>query len=336
MSRARACCGSKSARNTPEVPSIATPTLSWPHLPTDWQEMLNSSTQDRGKFQRAVLTLLDINYRDGLLPTNGRFDFYGAEQRGWVAKKRYCSNCGAVAARTDAQNLNDATESLRDKGLVPYDWYTDETRDWSEYRYFDSVMEVAATPLFSTWLNPWVSHPQPLMMFEARASEGVMARYLAARNVAHTAFNGQSGKVMFANWVAPWLQEHPESEVLYVGDLDLSGEQIEDHGIEVLRTKAPSWTGDWTRLAITPDQAADLAAGGMSPVPKTDRRYVPPRRGLAWEAEALGQKYLRDLIVTELDARLPRPLRDVRRDETREATLMREYLDGYEAWRAGQ
>jgi hypothetical protein len=63
----------------------------------------------------------------------------------------------------------------------------------------------------------------------------------------------------------------------------------------------------------------------MSPIVKADRRYKPARVHEAWEAEALGQRFIVDTVQAALDALLPEPLHDVRvrEDVEREHALRR-------------
>jgi hypothetical protein len=43
----------------------------------------------------------------------------------------------------------------------------------------------------------------------------------------------------------------------------------------------------------------------MSPIVKADRRYKPARVHEAWEAEALGQRFIVDTVQAALDGLLP-------------------------------
>lgn len=344
MPRARTCCGSKNARNLPEVPALPTPDLinlrtgkEWPHLPRNWRDLLSPETTDLGKRQRGILGLLVPRYGTDLLPTNGRFTFYEGEQDGWVAKKRFCSACGKPAVKPDSTFLTEAAESLRSAEITLYEWYTDETRSLTEYVGHAEVEAAVRGRLDTWWMTPWnKAHPEPLALFESRSLNGTMRRHLAERHVPHTAFNGQSGAVHLHNEVAPWLRKHPESPVLYFGDLDLAGAQIEDWARDVLTRKAPGWSGDWKRVAITVDQVPALLARGMSPIVKKDERYVPARTVSAWETEALGQAAVRDILIGAIDALMPMSVTDLMTADRRETALMDLYLDGYAAWKAAR
>ena len=81
-------------------------------------------------------------------------------------------------------------------------------------------------------------------------------------------------------------------------------------GARSRRTPGASWSAtvgplDWERLAITDEQAE---REGLPPKPGTDRRYADDRPHVSYEAEALGQGRLTEILAVWLDALLPRPL----------------------------
>src|SRR5262245_20637257 len=75
-----------------------------------------------GRLQRACLELLREHERNGELPTNGRFIFYEAEQRG-VVPKHYDN-----LVHQPAHDITLALIHLRQHGLIPWHWLTDESR----------------------------------------------------------------------------------------------------------------------------------------------------------------------------------------------------------------
>jgi hypothetical protein len=105
--------------------------------------------------------------------------------------------------------------------------------------------------------------------------------------------------------VAPIL--HGGRPVLYVGDHDLSGGQIEANTRRVLEREIGGPL-DWQRLALTDNQVQTY---GLIPLAKTDRRYKDGRPHSAVEVEALGQSVVTGIIRDGLDDRLPEPLADV-------------------------
>jgi hypothetical protein len=118
--------------------------------------------------------------------------------------------------------------------------------------------------------------------------------------------------------------------VLYLGDWDLQGHQIEANTRSVLERAAGRRfdRASWSRVAITDDQIAER---GLTPVWKVDNRYRPARDHEAWEAEALGQGTIVQLVRNALDGLLPEPLEDVREREEAQRERVAELLDGLDS-----
>jgi hypothetical protein len=110
--------------------------------------------------------------------------------------------------------------------------------------------------------------------------------------------------------VAPILQRN-DRVVLYLGDFDLQGHQIEANTRRVLEHKARRRI-DWNRIAITEEQ---IAQRGLTPIVKKDHRFTTEAWGArefeAWECEALGQGTIQRPVRAALDGLVPEPLSDV-------------------------
>ena len=114
--------------------------------------------------------------------------------------------------------------------------------------------------------------------------------------------------------------------MLYLGDLDFSGEHIE-HNIRHVLIEAgwvpPGKPGrrlreGWRRIAMTEELAEEF---GIEPILKTDGRTH--RTYEAIEVESLGQAQLEALVRRVLDDLLPEPLDGVREREDVEADAAR-------------
>jgi hypothetical protein len=93
--------------------------------------------------------------------------------------------------------------------------------------------------------------------------------------------------------------------VLYIGDLDLSGNYIEANTRTILEREIGRslW---WLRVAITETQTEVLRANGVKPITKTDHRFADRRPHLAFEAEALGQAALEAIVPRVATSCCPR------------------------------
>ncbi len=269
--------------------------------------LLSSPRSAKGRLQRAVLALL-YGHRDrDELPTNGRFVFYELEQAGDVSKKR-------TGARRADQNTSEALMWLRERGVIPWSWIVDETREVHGWQYPASVAEYVVECVKEARINPWAG-PPPLIVCESRSLGGVLRPVVVEYGCEVAPTNGQCGGFLHTE-VAPLLRDN-DRRVLYLGDHDLSGDQIEANTRDVLERE----TGreiEWRRIAITAEQ---IEARGLTAIFKADMRYRPPREHEAWETEALGQTTVTALMRAALDELLPEPLDDVLEREQAEREL---------------
>jgi hypothetical protein len=265
---------------------------------------LSPESSGAGRLQRAVLKVLLAHRAAGELPTNGRFVFYELEGLGVVRKSRQGESRRGSSDDPREQEVIDALTVLRDREIVPWSWIDDETRTLDEWSYADSVAEFLREALDHARISPWPSEP-PLILAESRTLRGplrpVVARYLCP----FAATNGQTRGFLHTE-IVPILTGN-DRPVLYLGDHDLQGGQIESHTRNVLE-RATGREIDWRRLAITDEQISDA---GLTPIHKVDHRYRPARVHLAVEVESLGQGTVLQLLTEALDELLPEPLADV-------------------------
>jgi len=115
----------------------------------------------------------------------------------------------------------------------------------------------------------------------------------------------------------------PDDRVLYFGDLDLAGDQIEANTRRVLEREIGGIL-QWDRRALTERQVTDY---NLPTIVKRDRRYKDGRPHEAVETEALSQTVLVDILRRRLHALLPEPLPRVQaraeRQRRRVAAMLR-------------
>jgi hypothetical protein len=260
----------------------------------------------QGKLQRILLKLLREHERDDALPTNGRFLFYELVGLKVVSKEK------RATGRRNDQNMHDALTHLREKGIVPWDWIVDETRSLDDYTGWNSVTQWATTMVEHVRLCPWHGRP-PLVLTESRSLSGVLRDLAHEYAVLISATNGQAGGHL-RNVIGPTL--HPHDRVLYIGDFDWCGHQIESNTRSVLE-HVVGGDLDWTRIALTEEQVEHYGLEDKQ-INKPDHRYKPVRHYPAVETEALKQQVIVQIIRDALDAELPEPLDHVRERERRQ------------------
>ena len=264
-----------------------------------------------GRTQRVVLDLLRRHAAEGGLPTNGRFVFYELEQEG-NATKPSPDDLRPNRRRSrgwppGSQDVTDALTHLREVGAIPWSWVVDEERSLDQWAHAPSVLEYLLDRLPEATVSPWNGTPPPLILCESNATAGVLRAHASEYVCPIAGTKGHAGGFL-RTVVAPELRSGGRlRQVLYLGDLDRSGEHIEENSRRVLEDVLDD-SLDWLRVAITEEQAADI-----DPIYKVDGR---DRRGaFAWEVEALGQAAVVGLVRSHLDALLPEPLARVQERE---------------------
>jgi hypothetical protein len=259
--------------------------------------------------RQALREQLAQHERDGMVPTSGRFLFYELIQAAIIPKH-------ATGTRRADQNMIDALTSLRASGEIPWAWIVDETRTLDDFSGFASIADGVNAYLNAIRLDPWRGDA-PLVLTESRSLAGVLralTRDFAAR-IAPT--NGQCAGFLH-NEVAPSLKDG--TRVLYLGDFDLAGGDIEANTRAVLERYHRL---EWERLALTAEQVREY---GLTPIIKSDRRFKDGGAHEAVETEALSQRVIVQIVRDRLNALLPEPLEVFRIREEEERERLRRLL----------
>jgi hypothetical protein len=266
-----------------------------------------------GALRDLLVALLQEHERDGALPTSARFLFYELVQRGQLSKT---SN----GARRPDQNLHDALMDIREDGRVPWDWIVDETRSLDDYTGSANIKQGVLDLLPGVTLDPWRGRA-PMVLTESRSLAGVLRTVVRDYACRVSATNGQVGGFLRTD-IGPRLQQN--DRVLYLGDLDLAGGQIEANTRSVLEREVGGQPLRWERLALTERQVSEH---NLPTIVKHDRRYNDEHPHEAVETEALSQTVLVDILRRRLNALLPEPLARVQERAERQRRGVAAMLD---------
>jgi hypothetical protein len=122
--------------------------------------LFNSSAL--GELRRRCYELLLEHWQTAAIPTNATFLFYELEQQGVIAKKRGVNpRTGKPYVRTHRQEISDATMDLREEGLIPWDWLTDETRSVADWSYEATVLDYVVKSAEHARIDAWDGMPPP-------------------------------------------------------------------------------------------------------------------------------------------------------------------------------
>jgi len=272
-----------------------------------------------GALRELLLGLLREHESDSTIPTNARFLFYELVQRGQLSKEQKPRTDGKKGRRPD-QDLHDALMDIREDGRIPWTWIADETRALEDYSGYATIKQGVLNTLPYVKLDPWRGR-SPMHLTESRSLAGVLRHIVNEYRARIASTNGQVGGFLRTD-IAPALK--PGDRVIYLGDLDLAGNQIEENTRRVLEQEIDGPLA-WERLALTEEQ---VAAYDLPVIIKHDRRYKDGRPHEAVETEAISQRILIDILRARLDELLPEPLTRVLERERRQRARIEKLLRG--------
>lgn len=279
----------------------------------------------RERTRQVVLDQLSVHERDGTLPTTGRFLFYELEQRGEATKPdpndRRPNKRRSLGWPPGSQDITDALTALRDEDVIPWDWLVDTERSAAVFSHAPTVAEYMLDRLDEATINPWPG-PPPLILCEDRGTAEVLERVAAAYACPIAGTKGNANGFLRALAGDLLDGEDRRRDVIYLGDLDRCGEDIERNSRRVISCSGIPWMGEWRRLALTEQQVSDY---GITPMERTDGRDGEVRG--ACELQALGQAELARLLRAELDGLLPEPLASVHEREREQRDTVRRLLE---------
>jgi hypothetical protein len=212
--------------------------------------------------------------------------------------------------------LHEALTQIREDGRIPWGWLVDETRSIEDYTGYRSIQEGVFAKLPHIRLDPWHNNA-PLILTESRSLAGVLRDIAYEYRASIASTNGQVGGFLRTD-IGPRLRAG--AHVIYLGDYDLSGGQIENNTRRVLEREGSL---EWERLALTEQQVADY---DLPVIMKQDRRYKDDHLHEAVETEAISQRVLTEILQTRLAELLPEPLARVQAREARQRTQITKRL----------
>lgn len=286
------------------------------------------------RVREAVLAHYNREHRDtGMWRTNNRFIFYELEQVGLAAKPDpddHRPNKRRQAGwPPGAQDVNDELLWLREHGYIPWDAIEDETRRLNDWAHAPSVAAYMRDRLEEATISPWGAEPPPLILCESRGMQGVLRSVASPYCCPIAGTAGQCHGFLRTVVARLFRGEDADRRVLYLGDLDLFGEDIEANSRAVLERCLGRPFGErWRRIGITQAQAD---ADRLPPIWKVDGRRKGANRVAsrhrAYEVEALGQAGVVALLEGELEALVPESLVSVQERAETERTDLERLLD---------
>ena len=260
-----------------------------------------------GILRAAIMKLIEQHRADGTIPTSGRFLFYELEMQGDVSKDN-----GKV--KGDDKLVSEALTDLRKMGEIEWDEIKDESRELTQWNSAPTIKDYMRSSVRWAKIDPWDGNP-PMVICESRTVSGALYETAGEYLAPITATVGQCGGFLHSD-IGPALKDG--QQILYYGDLDVQGNDIEMNTKKVLE-EIIGGELEWERLALTMAQANRF---GLKRFMKLDNR-TGIKSG-AIEAESLSQLRLVNILRDRLNALLPEPLSVIHaREETQREAVLR-------------
>jgi len=237
----------------------------------------------RAEMAERAEMLIELAYANG--PCSVRHLYYAAT----VAKMPGITKTDAGYSKVQRLVLE-----LRRSGAIPYDLVVDSTRWMRKPKSYDS-MEAAIDETARLYRrNLWaISSWRVEVWAESDSISSTIYPITHKWDVPLMVTRGQSSETFTWNAAEQWAQQDGWPAVLYIGDHDPAGLDIE----ESLRSKLTAFYGDdieWERIGVTWGQVEELDLPGTPPKLKHRKRDYPFH--MAVEAEALPPRLLLDLL----------------------------------------
>jgi hypothetical protein len=211
--------------------------------------------------------------------------------------------------------------TLREAGVVPFDWLVDNVRatekpsSWTGLESFGETVRRAYRKDFWAQLPDYVH-----VICEKDAIAAVLAPVTKEYDVALSPIRGYVS-LSFAHLIADtWSRVSKPVFAVYLGDFDPSGFDLE-RDMRAKLTRYCTRPFEWKRLAVNRDDFADFGLIPLKPK-KSDSRYkrfVEEHGGACAEVDALPATELRrrveEAILAHIDAEKWQRLKDTERVE---------------------
>ncbi len=204
-------------------------------------------------------------------------------------------------SRSDMQRVYRLLKEARERGIIPWEWIVDETREIERVSTWADPEAYARTVARSYRRDFWdqQSH-RILVMSEKGTVRGVLRPVLDHLAVGFFPVHG------FASATAAHdLAEDDDGRdliILYVGDFDPSGLYMSEEDLPKRFAKYDGGHIKLRRIALTPDQTTGLPSFPASDK-ADDRRYkwfVSNHGRHCWELDAMDPNDLRDCVEQEI------------------------------------
>jgi hypothetical protein len=204
-------------------------------------------------------------------------------------------------ARSEMQRVYRLLKEARERGLIPWGWITDETRDLERASCWDDPEHYARTVARSYRRDFWNQQPVRAEVWSEKGTvRGVLGPVLDEFAVGFRVMHGFSGATTVYD-VAQSDDDRPPI-ALYAGDWDPSGLYMSECDLPSRLAKYGGDHVELRRIALLAQDVGDLPSFPASDKKKDPRyRWFRDRFGdRCWELDAMDPRHLREHVEQEI------------------------------------
>jgi hypothetical protein len=202
----------------------------------------------------------------------------------------------------DMQRVYRLLKEARERGMIPWDWIVDESRQLEKTASWDNPDEFARNMINSYRREYWNQQPVRVEVWSEKGTvRGVLRPVLDEFGIGFRVVHGFASATIVHDVAED--DDGRELIVLYVGDWDPSGLCMSEHDLPDRLKRYDGAHVVLKRIALTRDQLAGLPSFPASDKTK-DTRYSWFTRNYGhecWELDALDPNLLRDCVRKQIE-----------------------------------
>ena len=256
------------------------------------------SNKGRGMSRRSIDLIAAIrDIAEATQPITGR----------GIGYKLFSAGLIPSMSQPNMQRVYRLLKEARERGIVPWHWITDETRELEQAPSWNDPEQYARAVVHSYRRDFWNFQPLRIEVWSEKGTvRGVLAPVLDEYRVGFRVLHGFSG----ATTIHDVAQDDDGREllVLYVGDYDPSGMYMSERDLPERLAKYGGGHVTVRRIALLPQHLEGLPSFPASDKTKDPRYswFVREFGKRCWELDALDPNTLRsivdDAIQSEIDS----------------------------------
>jgi hypothetical protein len=222
-----------------------------------------------------------------------------------VGYKLFTASLIPSMGKSEMQRVYRLLKAARERGIIPWGWIVDETRELERCAVWDDPEEYARTVSRAYRRDFWNQQPVRVEVWSEKGTvRGVLAPVLDEYAIGFRVVHGFSGAATIHDVAEDW--DGRPLIILYVGDYDPSGMCMSEHDIP---NRLAKYDGDHVvlkRITLTRGQMAGLPSFPASDK-KKDPRYkwfVQNYGNRCWELDALDPNDLRAVVRRMIQAEI--------------------------------